>query len=168
MTSASSSRRTPDWGVAAVCGLAAGAVLMVLDMIFSSVVGDGGPWRTSHMIAPIFLGPEVLKAPGYHFSVGIVAVALAAHYALGIVLSLVLVAVLTPLNLDETFAKSLMAGVVFGVVLYLMNFHGLARWFPWLRDMLGWPNLAAHIVYGVVAAVMYWKLERTRKERLAP
>ena len=52
-------RRTPDWAVGLVAGLAAGAVLMVLDLLWSTVVEGGGPWRTSHMIAPVFTGASL-------------------------------------------------------------------------------------------------------------
>lgn len=154
-------RRVPNWPVAAVAGLAAGAVLMVLDLLWSSIVEGGGPWRTSHMIAPIFTGADAARSSAYSFSVGVVGIALAAHYVLGIVFGLILAAIMTPLRLDSTPAKAILTGAVFGVVLYLVNFYGVARIFPWLSEMRGWATLAAHLAFGVVAALFYWKLERT-------
>ena len=65
-----------DWTAAAVSGFAAGAVLMVLDLVWSALFNPDGPWRTSHMIAPIFLGASS-ASQGYPFSVLVVAIALA-------------------------------------------------------------------------------------------
>jgi cytochrome c oxidase subunit II len=153
--------RAPNWLVAAVSGFAAGAVLMVLDMIWSSMVAGGGPWQTSHMIAPIFMPEIVQQSPAYHFSFRVVAVALAVHYVLGIAFGLVLAAIMTPLRLDSSATKALLTGAVFGVALYLVNFYGMVRLFPWLAELRGWATLAAHLVFGVVAALLYWNLGRT-------
>ncbi len=158
-------RRSPDWLVAAVAGFAAGAVLMVLDLFWSAVVEGGGPWRTSHMIAPIILGPEILQSPSFSFNFSVVAVALATHYVVGILFGLVLAAIMARLNLDSSLPKALVTGAVFGGAVYLLNFHVMSNWFPWLADLRGWATVAAHLVFGTVAAFLYWKLERTAKER---
>jgi hypothetical protein len=158
-------RRAPNWAVAAVSGFAAGAVLMVLDLLWSSVVDPGGPWRTSHMIAPIFLGADTVRSTGFNFSIGIVAIALAVHYALGVVFGLVLAAVMAPLHLDATVRRAVVTGAVFGLLLYVVNFFGLVRLFPWLADLRGWATVAAHLVFGMFAAALYWKLERNASER---
>jgi hypothetical protein len=44
-----------------------------------------------------------------------------------------------------------------------VNFYGIASVFPWLAELRGWPTFAAQIVFGVVAAALYWKLGRTPK-----
>jgi hypothetical protein len=156
-------RRAPNWPVAAVSGFAAGAVLMVLDIIWSSIVETGGPWRTSHMIAPIFMGPDPLQSSGFHFNFGVVAISLAVHYVLGIAFGLVLAAIMAPLNLDASMPRAVVTGAAFGLILYLINFFGMVRWFPWLADLRGWATIAAHLVFGVAAALLYWKLaERQR------
>jgi len=157
-------RRAPNWAVAAVSGFAAGAVLMVLDLLWSSIV-TGGPWRTSHMIAPIFLGADTVRSAGFNFSFRVVAIALALHYALGIAFGLVLAAIMAPLHLDATVRRALVTGAVFGLILYVVNFFGMVHWFPWLADLRGWATVAAHLVFGIVAALLYWKLERSASER---
>jgi hypothetical protein len=157
-------RRAPNWLVAAVSGFAAGAVLMVLDVIWSSMVGEGGPWQTSHMIAPIFIAPDNAHPSTYPFSVGVVSIALAVHYALGVAFGLVLAAIMAPLNLDASMPRAVATGAVFGLVLYLINFFGMVRWFPWLADLRGWATFAAHLVFGIVAALLYWKL--TERQRI--
>src|SRR5262245_16193925 len=94
-----------DWAAAAVSGFAAGAVLMVLDLLWSSVFNAHGPWRTSHMIAPIFIGTDTLKSTGYAFSVGVVSIALATHYFLGVVFGLIMGAIMTRLDLDSSLSR---------------------------------------------------------------
>jgi hypothetical protein len=137
----SSKWRTADWTAAAVSGFAAGAVLMVLDLLWSAMFNPHGPWRTSHMIAPIFLGENAVPATGGEFAIGVVTIALATHYALGIVFGLVLAAAMAQFRLDDT--------VVF---------------FPWLAELRGADTFAAHLLFGCVAGLLYWRLKRTATE----
>jgi hypothetical protein len=154
--------RAVDWVAAAVSGFAAGAVLMVLDLIWSAIFNPDGPWRTSHMIALIFSGApaESLQAGGYQFGLGAVSLALLIHYALGIVFGLVMATILVQLRLDTEPLKALMAGAFMGWLLYLVNFGMLTAFFPWLADLRGAATVAAHLVFGCVAAVLYWRLNR--------
>lgn len=156
--------RTPDWTAAAVSGLAAGAVLMVLDLVWSSIFNPDGPWRTSHMIAPIFLGKATAAASGYAFSVGVISISLATHYLLGIVFGVVLAAVMAQFRVDETPGQAVAAGAILGLALYLVNFDLLSGIFTWLAELRDLDTLAAHVVFGVVAALLYWRLKRTRTE----
>jgi hypothetical protein len=156
--------RAPDWTAAAVSGFAAGAVLMVLDLVFSSIYAADGPWRTSHMIAPIFVGADSLKTTDYSFSVTVVALALVTHYVLGIVFGLVLAAIMAQFKLDAMPGRALVAGAVYGVALYLISFDVAVRLFPWLAEMRGGETLAANVLFGIVAALLYWRLKRTATE----
>jgi hypothetical protein len=157
--------RATDWTAAAVAGFAAGAVLMVLDLIWSTIFNLDGPWRTSHMIAPIFVGSATPPASGYAFSAGVVAIALATHYVLGIVFGLVMAAVLSMMELDTRPVRAGVSGAIMGMVLYLVNFELVAvRVFPWLQDLRGADTMAAHVVFGSVAALLYWRLKRTTPE----
>jgi hypothetical protein len=150
--------RLPDWPAAAVSGFAAGAVVMVLELLWSSIFLDTSPWTTSHMIAAIVMGPDTLQSTT--FSVGVVAVALATHYVLGIVLALILASIIAPFHFDSSVGMVLLTGAVFGLVVYLLNFYGMVRFFSWFADMRGWTTLATHLVFGMSAAIIYWKLER--------
>lgn len=157
--------RATDWAAAAVAGFAAGAVLMVLDLIWSAIFNLDGPWRTSHMIAPIFVGSAVPPASGFGFSTGVVAIALATHYVLGIVFGLIMATILTVLDLDTNPVRAGVSGAIMGMVLYLINFELIAvRVFPWLQDLRGADTMAAHVVFGSVAALLYWRLKRTGRE----
>lgn len=156
--------RATDWTAAAVAGFAAGAVLMVLDLIWSAAYAPEGPWRTAHMIAPIFTGPESLKAADYKFSVGIVALALATHYVLGIIGGLVMAAGMVQFKLDTMPGRAIVAGACFGAALYVINFGIGVRLFPWLAELRGAESFAANVVYGIVAALLYWRLKWTAKD----
>ncbi|MDB5955946.1 hypothetical protein [Ramlibacter sp.] len=156
--------RAPDWAAAGVAGFAAGAVLMVLDLLWSSLFNADGPWRTSHMIAPLFLGTEPLRTTGYGFHAGVVSVALAVHYVLGVVFGLVMGAIMAQLHADARPGRALATGGILGIALYLVNFHGLPAFFPWLAELRGGDTLAAHVVFGCVAGLLYFRLKRTRGE----
>lgn len=152
--------RTPDWSVAAVSGFAAGALLMVLELLLSVATGSN-PWFTSHRIAAIAMGPDLLRSAD--FSIGIVALALVTHYVLGIVFALILCSVIAPFHLDSSLGMALLAGAVFGLLLYLFNFYGMVRYFPWFAEMRGMATLAVHLIFGMSTAAMYWKWERQER-----
>jgi hypothetical protein len=156
--------RPTDWTAGAVAGLAAGALLMVLDLVWSGIFNTGGPWRISHMIAPLFTGNGPPAASGYGFHPGVVSISLAVHYGLGIVFGLVLAAVMSQLRLDTTPASALATGAIAGIVLYLVNFDILAGFLPWLATLRGGDTLAAQVVFGIVTAMLYFRLRRTPTE----
>jgi ribose/xylose/arabinose/galactoside ABC-type transport system permease subunit len=153
----------PDWTAAAVAGLAAGAVLMVLELFWAASMGGDGPWRLPHMVAAIILGSgwlESAAAGGYAFHAGVVAAALAVHYALGVAFGLLLGLLVSWLRLDTLLGRMEALGAVFGVLLYLLNFHLMAQIFPWFAELQGGATLTAHLVFGISAALLYWKLAR--------
>ena len=152
-----------DWIAAAVAGFAAGALLMVLELLWAMIIGSN-PWTVSYMVAAIVAGPGALNAAD--FSLPLVALALVIHYVLGIVFGMVLAAVISAFHFDANPGMAVAAGAAFGVALYLLNFFGMAQFFPWFSAMRGWTTLAAHLVFGMAAAIIYWKLERHAPSRI--
>jgi hypothetical protein len=150
--------RSPDWPAAAVAGFVAGAILMVLELLWSLMTPGASPWAMSHKIAAIVLGPGALQSSD--FSVGVVAIALLTHYLLGIVFGLVLAAIIAPFHFDSSAGMLILVGAVFGALIYLFDFYGMARMFRWFSDMRSWETFVAHLVFGIAAALMYWQLER--------
>jgi hypothetical protein len=155
--------RLPDWPAAAVAGLAAGAVLMVLDLLWSAFVSEVSPWRSSHLIAAIALGPDALASS--EFGLGIVLAALVTHYALGVAFALLLAFILARFHWDTHPAVALPVGALFGVALYLFDFYAMTSVFPWFAELRGAATLVAHAVFGGVAALLYWKLNRHGEDR---
>lgn len=154
-------QRNPDWTVAAVSGFAAGAVLMVLELLWSTIIMGGNPWETSHMVAAIVMGQDALQST--NFNLMIVAVALITHYVLGIVFALILSAMIVSFRLDSSLGMVLLSGAVFGIVMYLFNFYGMVRFFSWFAEMRGWATVVTHVIFGMLVAAMYWKLEQVER-----
>lgn len=149
--------RSPDWAAAAVAGFVAGALLMVLELLWTTNLMGATPWTISHMVAAIVMGPDTLQS--HEFSVAVVGVALLTHYLLGIAFGLLLAAIMAPFHFDSSAGMALFVGALFGLMLYLLNFYGMVRMFPWFIELRGWPNAIAHLIFGMTAAIMYWKLE---------
>lgn len=148
-----------DWLAGAIAGFAAGAVMMVLEMLWSSTDMGGNPWVIPHKIAAIGMGENVLHTLA-RFDVGIVALALVIHYVLGIFTGLVVAALVALLHLEDRFAAMLLAGLLLGVAIYLVNFYVMTAYFPWFTDLRGSATMVAHMIFGVAAAAFYWQLGR--------
>ncbi|HEX4510125.1 MAG TPA: hypothetical protein VH328_08605 [Burkholderiaceae bacterium] len=159
-------RRAPDWIAAAVAGFAAGALVMVVEMLWSAFVQGASPWTLPRMVAAIGLGPASLGSDS-GFNAPVLGTALAIHYALGIVFALVLAVIIAPFRLDSSVGLALLVGAVFGVALYLFDFYGMARAFTWFEQVRGGGMLMLHVIYGLAAAALYCKLERREREGVA-
>lgn len=149
-------RRAPNWLPAVVAGLVAGATLMVLELLWSVTLGEGGPWVLSRKIAALVMGQQALQAAG--FSVGVMVVALLTHYALGIFSGVVIGIIIAGFHYETSLGMMLVIGGAFGLAIYAVNFYALAPLFPWFADLRGWGALIGHLVFGICAALMYWKL----------
>ncbi|TFW02984.1 hypothetical protein E4K72_13270 [Oxalobacteraceae bacterium OM1] len=148
--------RAPHWGHAAASGFIAGAVMMVLELLWNTGVMGTTPWEISHMVAAIVLGPDALTSNA--FSVGVVGTALVVHYALGIVFGIVLAWLLVQFHYDTGPGATLTAGAVFGAVLYGIDFYLMAAVFPWFVALRGGATLLCHVVFGMIAAGLYWSM----------
>lgn len=153
--------RTPDWTAAAVSGFVGGAVIMVMELFWSTMVLDISPWAASHLVAAILLGPDVLQSTAFSF--GVVAVALLTHYVLGMMFGMLLAAIIAPFHFDSSLGMVLLTGAVFGLALYLFNFYGLIRLFPWFAEMRNWVTMLSQVLFGMSSALMYMNLERREK-----
>jgi Na+/phosphate symporter len=151
-------RHPPDWTAAAVAGFAAGALLMVLELAWVAMFGAEGPWRSSHLVAAIALGAQTAFTS--QFDLWVVAVALLTHYALGIAFGLVLATAVAVTHRERDVTSIEAIGVAFGALLYLVNFYFMTLWMPWFIEMRGWATVFAHLVFGLAAAVLYWRLRR--------
>jgi len=149
--------RAPDWTAAVVSGFVAGALLMVMELLWNTNLMGSTPWTMPHMIAAMVEGSNALQSNGFSFAV--VALALAIHYLLGIVFGVVLAAIIAPFHLDSSLGLVLLTGAIFGAALYLFNFYGMVRFFPWFEDIRGGITLLAHLIFGMAAAWLYQYLE---------
>ena len=72
-------RRMPDWLAAGVAGIVGGALVIVLEFFWSTMVLNESPWRPTHKIAAMIMGQGALEQMSL-FSFGIVATALVLHF----------------------------------------------------------------------------------------
>lgn len=151
-------RRVFNLSAAVKAGLIAGLVFMMMEMILVVTVGGGSPWGPPRMIGAIALGPDVLPPPP-SFDLGIFAVAMLVHFVLAVVLAILFAFVATRLELTRT--TFILAGAVFGLVVYFVNFYLLTAVFPWFAMARGWITFLSHLAFGAVLAWMY--LPRTHR-----
>ncbi|CAB3653007.1 hypothetical protein [Paraburkholderia rhynchosiae] len=151
--------RQPDWRAAALAGIIAGAIFLILGVFLMTLVTGQSLTEPPRMIAAIILGRGALRSP-HAFSVGIVLAAFIVHFALAIVLALILSLIAVSFSLDSSVGMATLAGAVFGGIVYIINFYGMTQFFPWFAEARNWVSALAHIIFGIVAANMYMRLER--------
>ena len=143
-----------DLRAAAVAGIIAGAVFLMLEMLLVTLVDGMSPWGPPRMMAAIVMGEGVLPPPA-SFDLPIMAAAMLVHFALAIVLGIVFAALLGQRVLSD-FA-SVAVGALFGAAVYFVNFYGMTALFPWFAMARNHSSLAAHLVFGGVLALAYRK-----------
>lgn len=78
------------------------------------------------------------------------------------VFGLILAVVIASFNLDSSAGLILAVGVVFGLIVYVVNFYGMTVFFPWFAEARNWLSMALHAVFGIVAAESYLGLEKRK------
>jgi len=153
--------REVDWSAAAVSGFAAGAMLMVVELIWAASMSSDGPWRISQLIAALTMGSQLAsQAPPHAFNVSVVAVALFTHYGLGVVFGLALGFVIARFHDGAHLGTMQAIGVGYGVALYFINFYIATLLFPWFAELRSWSTFVAHLFFGLAASLLYWRLAR--------
>ncbi|MEO8187579.1 MAG: hypothetical protein ABI580_09485, partial [Burkholderiaceae bacterium] len=67
-----------------------------------------------------------------------------------------------------TTTMSIVAGAVFGLALYVVNFYGFTTLFPWFAMARGGLSIFVHLVFGIVAAWLYKEMQRRKVVPIAP
>ena len=147
----------PDWPAALAAGFLAGALLMIMELLWA-VTGGGDPWVVAHKVAGISLGHDV--AARADFSISVMAIALITHYVLGMLFACVLAAILATFRLDHSPGLAFGMGAAFGTVLYVVNFYLLAKAYPWFAELRTLETFIAHVIFGMLAAAIYWRMHR--------
>ncbi|CAM2169875.1 Sodium:proline symporter [Paraburkholderia sacchari] len=154
-----------DWRAAVLAGVIAGVVFLALGVVLMALMTGASLLEPPRMVAAIILGRGALQSP-QAFSPGIVLAAFVVHFALAIVFTVVLGLIMTSFNLDSSMGMATLAGGAFAVAVYLINFYGMTQLFPWFAEARNGASLFAHIVFGIVAANLYMRLERTTSRRI--
>jgi len=140
-------------------GVMAGIASTLIEIMLWLIFTDDFPailYRDARLTAAMVLGSSVLS-PAATFDVGVMLMATLIHFMISITCA-VLLALFTA-RLDIIPAP--LAGIGFGIALYVVNLYGFTAIFPWFAQTRGWITLIAHGVFGLTAILVYrWLIFR--------
>jgi hypothetical protein len=135
---------------AAISGIAAGTLSLIAMVMLSTLVYDESAWKLPRMAAAVLAGRGALE-PDDEFSFALVALGVFLHFSLALLYGTVLATLVK--DLPEAVAP--WVGLTFGVGLYFGNLYGFTQLFPWFSELRTLDTLAAHVLFGIVAATAY-------------
>jgi hypothetical protein len=141
------------WRAMFWAGVMAGITSTLIEVLLWLVFTDDFPvilYRDARLTAAMVLGGSVLPPPAT-FDVGVMLMATLIHFIISITCA-ALLALLTA-RLDTIPVP--LAGIGFGVALYVVNLYGFTAIFPWFAQTRGWITLIAHGVFGLTAILVY-------------
>ncbi|HEY4301866.1 MAG TPA: hypothetical protein VGM73_13395 [Candidatus Didemnitutus sp.] len=147
----------PVWSAVVQAGVISSLVFQALEILLIPLVGGGSPWGPARMIAAMVLGTSVLPPPATFAVVPVVAALL-----VDMALAIIYVAVLSLFVRRLSLPGAIVAGIVFGGILYVVNFYGFTSIFPWFRMGRNGVTIFTHVVFSVTAVLTYRRLARGR------
>jgi hypothetical protein len=138
---------------ALLAGVVAGIVSTLAQLALWASFTDALPgilWRDTRLAAAIVLGRAALDD-----SPAIDAPRLASAGAVHFALSIVYAFVVARLVAGRAAPVAMGIGIAFGLALYALNMHGFTLIFPWFAVARDWITVAAHVVFGLSAALAY-------------
>jgi hypothetical protein len=146
-----------DVSAAIIASLVAGSVVLIAWIACSTTIYDEPAWKLPRMMAAVAAGPSALE-PQDEPDVALVATGFALHYLLALGFGAVLAALIRPVR-DGVVAW---VGAAFGLALYVGNLHGMTAFFPWFSPLRTVDTVAAHVLFGILAATAYRHLAGRR------
>jgi hypothetical protein len=146
-----------NWSAAIWASIIAGLVFAVLEVVMVPLFQGKSPWAPLHMIGAIAMGPDAMASPDT-FDLGVIATAVVVHMVLAIIYGIILAFLITRLDIG----MAVMAGAIYGLALYAINFYGFTKWFPWFADARDWISIFTHIVQSGLMAYLYKVFDRRR------
>jgi hypothetical protein len=149
-----------DVRAAIYAGVAAGIVSTLAQIGLWLIFSDAFPailFRDARLTAAIVMGRGVLPPPT-SFDWRVMLVATLVHFMLSMLYGLILSWLMSRL----ATALAVIVGAAFGLILYAVNMYGFTVVFPWFEGARDWITLASHLVFGVVAALVYKVRSRLR------
>ena len=140
------------WGAAVGAGIVAGILATVVQIVLWFAFTDAMPevfYRDARFAAAIVMGPGALSRAGSQASIMLVATLV--HFALSIVYG----AIVSGLTARLRMPAALVAGSVFGAMLFVVNMYGFTALFPWFGASRDGITLVAHVAFGAIAAGAY-------------
>lgn len=136
-------------------GLGAGIFFLLLEFV-TGLLGAGTLLGPAHLTLREFLG-----VPAGPFSVDMVMLAVLLHFVLSLLTTAVLGLVIHRWRTD----LAVPLGLVYGVLLYTMNFVVFAGWLPGLEAGRGIIMTVDYALYGAAAAWLYKRLQLARRAK---
>jgi len=133
---------------AVVSTFAQAAMWIVFTEAFPAIL-----WRDTRFAAAIVLGRGALDGAWGTATIWIAATIV--HFVLSTIYALLLSVAIRKLRI----AMSLLAGGLFGAAIYLVNMHGFTALYPWFDESRDPITFAAHLVFGVTAALVYRRVD---------
>lgn len=139
-----------DPAVALIVGLGAGVVATAVQLLFWWLAGMPvleTLLRDARLTAALIMGIGVLS-PSSTVSWNVLLVATMIHFTLSVGYAVIAVQLTGRLRTRS----ALVVGALYGLLIYVVNLHGLTMFFPWFAVARDWVTLLAHVVFGVVLA----------------
>ncbi|MDQ3186217.1 MAG: sodium:proline symporter [Pseudomonadota bacterium] len=141
------------WSAAVCAGIVAGVIATGAQIFLWWAFLDALPWilyRDARLTAAILMGQEVLPPPAT-FDWEVIIVAGLIHIVISIAYSLILACLISRLGM----VLSLLAGSIYGLILYGINMYGVTLIFPWFSEVRDWITILTHVVFGISIASTY-------------
>jgi hypothetical protein len=147
-----------NWSAAVGAGIAAGVIATGVQITLWWMFLDALPsilYRDARLTAAILMGQEVLPPPAT-FDWKVMIVASFIHFVISIAYSVILACLISRFGM----MLSLLAGSIYGLILYGVNMYGVTLVFPWFAEVRDWITVLTHVVFGISIAGTYKALAR--------
>ena len=152
--------KEPDWRSAAWAGVIGAVVSLALQMALTAISG-GSAWAPLRMMSSLIMNTGQLPFAGVNSAVVLGGV------LLSLTLGVAYAAVLSDFVSYQKRNTAIAMGLAFGLVLYWINFYGLASTFPSVIQYRHGITWVSHIVSGGVVAWTYKMIEPVFDPRAA-
>lgn len=141
-------------------GLIAAIVMLMMEMILMALFTDMPLWAAPRIMAAIVMGKGVLEPTTFNF--GIVMTGMIVHFILSMIYTIILGFAIQQKRLGTSVAF----GMIFGLLLYYINFYGFTALFPWFAMARNWISIVAHLIFGMTAAFAYKKISSLSPQKV--
>ena len=129
-------------------GLIAGSIYIIVQIFLFPLVLDISAWSAFRIKAALVLNPIQVLSPPADFEIGIISTAVIVHLTLSVLFSIPF-----GLFLKKVHSGAIFAGVVYGIILYMINFYLLTYAFHWFADFRNWVTLLSHLLFGLTLGI---------------
>jgi hypothetical protein len=157
-------RRKSAWAIVAVAGGFAGTVSVAVQLLaWWSQAADPLEQllRDARLTAALVMGKKIL-ATSLQWRWAVFVSATLIHFAL----SMVYAALALPFVQRLSVFAALLAGAVYGLLIYAVNLHGFTLLFPWFSVARGVDTIIVHVAFGIAVTAAYCVLLPIEKQSL--